>query len=155
MGGTREEGGSGKIFQVILESRSRCSRRLLISTATVPRAVGTGSREKERVFETLIFFKRPDVAVLSAFSGNTIACSATSAPSKALKLRPPAAKHYKLRHSCTLPNSLRPSLMIIALGTQFHVYLRLNSVLNVKALVGAFNQEKARELGRVQECHSL
>ena len=34
-------------------------------------------------------------------------------------------------------------------GSQFHVYLQwvnaycLNSVLNVKALVGAFNQEKA------------
>ena len=44
----------------------------------------------------------------------------------------------------------RPSLMIIASWTQFHVYLpwwgnsnSLNSVLNVKALVGAFNQEKA------------
>ena len=37
--------------------------------------------------------------------------------------------------------------MIIALGTQFHVYLSWGqhpfSVLNVKALVGAFNQEKA------------
>ena len=41
--------------------------------------------------------------------------------------------------------------MIIALATQFHVYLLwdlclfscLNSVLNVKALVAAFNQEKA------------
>ena len=43
--------------------------------------------------------------------------------------------------------------MIIVLRTQFHVYLYrgvnacleycLNSVLNVKALVGAFNQEKA------------
>ena len=32
--------------------------------------------------------------------------SATGAPSKALKVRPPAAKHYQLRHSCTLPNSL-------------------------------------------------
>ena len=32
--------------------------------------------------------------------------SATGAPSKALKVRPPAAKHYKLRHSCPLPNSL-------------------------------------------------
>ena len=40
MGGRREEGGSGKIFQVILESRSRCSRRLLISTATVPLVQG-------------------------------------------------------------------------------------------------------------------
>ena len=51
--------------------------------------------------------KRSDVAVLCAFSGNTIACScsmsATSAPSKALKVRP---KHYQLRHSCPLPNSL-------------------------------------------------
>ena len=49
-----------------------------------------------------------------------------------------------------------PSLMIIAPGTQFHVYLPwgqhlfsivskqcLNSVLNVIALVGTFNQEKA------------
>ena len=42
--------------------------------------------------------------------------------------------------------------MIFVSGTQFHIYLpclgaRLakcfNSVLNVKALVGAFNQEKA------------
>ena len=35
--------------------------------------------------------------------------------------------------------------MIIVLGTQFHVYLlsRLNSVFNVKALVGVLNQEKA------------
>ena len=35
--------------------------------------------------------------------------------------------------------------MTFALGTQFHVYLPwcLNSVLNVKALVGTFNQEKA------------
>ena len=35
--------------------------------------------------------------------------------------------------------------MIIVSGTQFHVYLPWgpNSVLNVKALVGAFNQEKA------------
>ena len=42
--------------------------------------------------------------------------------------------------------------MIVASQTQFHVYLTgvnarlvecLNSVLNVKALVGAFNQEKA------------
>ena len=41
----------------------------------------------------------------------------------------------------------RPSLMIIVSRTQFHVYLPwgqcLFSVLNVKALVGAFNQEKA------------
>ena len=44
----------------------------------------------------------------------------------------------------------RPSLMIIALRTQFHVErpwgqrpFCLNSVLNVKALVGAFNKEKA------------
>ena len=43
-----------------------------------------------------------------------------------------------------------PSLMIIALQTQFHVekpwgqHLCLNSVLNVKALVGAINQEKAQ-----------
>ena len=42
----------------------------------------------------------------------------------------------------------RPSLMIIASATQFHVYLQwgqcpFSSVLNVKALVGAFNQEKA------------
>ena len=57
-----------------------------------------GVRERARVFETLNFFKRPDVAVLCAFSGNTIACScsmsAADAPSKALKVRPPAAKHY-------------------------------------------------------------
>ena len=37
--------------------------------------------------------------------------------------------------------------MIIASGTQFHVYLlwgqRPFSVLNVKAVVAAFNQEKA------------
>ena len=38
--------------------------------------------------------------------------------------------------------------MTFASGTQFHVYLPwghkcFNSVLNVKALVGAFNQEKA------------
>ena len=69
-----------------------------------------GVRERAQVFETLNFFKRPDVAVLCAFSGNTIACScsmsATGAPSKALKVRPPAAKHYQLRHSCPLPNSL-------------------------------------------------
>ena len=49
-----------------------------------------GVRERARVFETLIFFKRPDVAVLCAFSGNTIACSysmsATGVPSKALKV---------------------------------------------------------------------
>ena len=68
-----------------------------------------GVRERTRVFETLNFFKRPDVAVLCAFSGNTIACScsmsATGAPSKALKVRPPAAKDYQLRH-CPLPNSL-------------------------------------------------
>ena len=44
----------------------------------------------------------------------------------------------------------RPSLMIIASASHFHVYLlwgqhlfSLNSVLNVKALVGALNQEKA------------
>ena len=50
----------------------------------------------------------------------------------------------KVSYSC-------PSLMIIALVSQFHVYLLwgqhlaqcLNSVLNVKALVGAFNQEEA------------
>ena len=36
----------------------------------------------------------------------------------------------------------RPSLKIIALRTQFHIEC-LNSVLNVKALEGAFNQEKA------------
>ena len=36
--------------------------------------------------------------------------SATSAPSKALKVRPPEAKHYKLRHPCTLPNSLTESI---------------------------------------------
>ena len=41
--------------------------------------------------------ERPDVAVLCAFSGNTIACSATSAPSKALKLRPPAANSKALQ----------------------------------------------------------
>ena len=68
--------------------------------------VQPGSSEKARVFQTLNFFKRPDVAVLCVFSGNTIACSATGAPSKALKVRPPAAKHYILRHSCILPNSL-------------------------------------------------
>ena len=45
--------------------------------------------------------------------------SATGAPSKALKVRPPAAKHYQLRHSCPLPNSLvliatsRSSLQLI------------------------------------------
>ena len=38
--------------------------------------------------------------------------------------------------------------MIIALASQFHIYLawinaHQHSVLNVKALVGAFNQEKA------------
>ena len=39
----------------------------------------------------------------------------------------------------------RPSLMIIGSVSQFHVYLPwgLNSVLNVKAVVAAFNQEKA------------
>ena len=55
-----------------------------------------GVSERAQVFETLIFFKRPDVAVLCAFSGNTIACSysmsATGASSKALKVRPPVAK---------------------------------------------------------------
>ena len=70
-----------------------------------------GVRERAQVFETLNFFlKRPDVAVLCAFSSNTIACScsmsATGAPSKALKVRPSAAKHYQLRHSCPLPNSV-------------------------------------------------
>ena len=46
--------------------------------------------------------------------------------------------------------------MIIALASQFHVYLPwgqlcLNSVLNVKALVGAFNQEMALAMGlRIQ-----
>ena len=49
-------------------------------------------------------------------------------------------------HSCL-------SIMIIVLASQFHVYLprgqclfcivSVNSVLNVKALVGAFNQEEA------------
>ena len=38
-------------------------------------------------------------------------------------------------------------LMTFALRTQFHVYFlwgqRLNSVLNVKAVVATFNQEKA------------
>ena len=34
--------------------------------------------------------------------------------------------------------------MILVSASQFHVYLQcLNSVLNVKALVAAFNQEKA------------
>ena len=46
----------------------------------------------------------------------------------------------------------KPSLMTFASRTQFHVYLPWgqrpfsivsNSVLNVKALVGAFNHEKA------------
>ena len=72
--------------------------------------VSQGVREKARVFETSISFKWPDVAVLCAFSGNTIACScsmsATGAPSKALKVRPLAAKHYQLRHSCPFPNYL-------------------------------------------------
>ena len=36
---------------------------------------GQGVRERARVFETLNFFKRPDVAVFCVFSGNTIACS--------------------------------------------------------------------------------
>ena len=83
-------------------------------------------RESGREHEYLrpkIFWKRPDVAVLCVFSSNTIACScsmsATGAPSKALKVRPPAAKHYQLRHSCPLPNSLvliatsRSSLQLI------------------------------------------
>ena len=69
-----------------------------------------GVRERARVFETFNFFKRPDVAVLCVFSGNTIACScsmsATGVPSKALKVRQPAAKHYQLKHLCLLPNSL-------------------------------------------------
>ena len=69
-----------------------------------------GVGERARVFETLNFFKRPDVVVSCAFSGNIIAyscsMSATGAPSKALKVRTPAAKHYQLRHRCTLPNSL-------------------------------------------------
>ena len=65
-----------------------------------------GVREKARVFETLNFFKRPDVAVLCVFSGNSCSMSATCAPSKALKVRPPAAKHYQLRHSCPLPKFL-------------------------------------------------
>ena len=47
---------------------------------------------------------------MCAFSSYTISCScsmsATGAPGKALKVRPSAAKHYQLRHSCPLPNSL-------------------------------------------------
>ena len=63
-----------------------------------------GVRERARVFETLNFFlKRPDVAVLCAFPGNT-ACScfmsATGAPSKALKVRPSAA------HSVIFPRGV-------------------------------------------------
>ena len=33
--------------------------------------------------------------------------------------------------------------MITVSASQFHIYVSLNSVLNVKALVGAFNHEKA------------
>ena len=77
-----------------------------------------GVREKARVFETSISFKWPDVAVLCAFSGNTITCSCsmsvTGTPSKALKVRPPAAKHYQLRHLGPLPNSLQcPDMMCV------------------------------------------
>ena len=47
-----------------------------------------------------------------------------------------------------LESCSRLSLMIIVSASQFHVYLLWSqclfiSVLNVKALVGAFNQEKA------------
>ena len=54
--------------------------------------INQGVRERARVFETIIFLKRPDVAVLCAFSGSCC-MSATGAPSKALKVHPPAAKH--------------------------------------------------------------
>ena len=66
---------------------------------------GQGVRERARVFETSNFFKRPDVAVLCVFSCSC-SMSATGAPSKALKVRPLAAKDYQLRYSCPLPNSL-------------------------------------------------
>ena len=36
-----------------------------------------------------------------------------------------------------------PTVMTFASASQFHFYLPWDSVLNVKALVGAFNQEKA------------
>ena len=72
-----------------------------------------GVRERARVFETLIFFSKGLMLQYCArfpATGNTIACScsmsATGAPNKALKVRPLAAKHYLLRHSCPLPNSL-------------------------------------------------
>ena len=40
--------------------------------------------------------------------------SVIGAPSKALKVRPPAAKHYQLSHSCPLPNSLQcPDMMCV------------------------------------------
>ena len=94
-------------------------RLLVLSTRRLQRcreyAYWQGVRERAGVFETSIFFKRSDVAVLCVFSANTIACScsmsATGAPSKALKVRLPAAKHYQLRHSCPLPNSLLKNLL--------------------------------------------
>ena len=54
----------------------------------------------------LNFFKKAWSWYCGIVRCNTIACSVTGAPSKALKLRPPAAKHFQLRHSCTLPYSM-------------------------------------------------
>ena len=104
------------------------STGLQVSNFKVPRQ---GVRERARVFETLNYFEkaRPDVAVLCAFSGNTIACScsmsATGEPSKALKVRPPAVKHYQLRHSLLvpLPNSLIFSLLLHISGLQVWVWV--------------------------------
>ena len=42
--------------------------------------------------------------------------SATGVPSKALKVRPLAAKHYQLRHWCPLPNSLDKARYIVAMS---------------------------------------
>ena len=59
----------------------------------------------------------------------------------------------------------RPSLMIIASRTQFHVerpwsqrpFSIVSSVLNVKAVVAAFNQEKALvgSKGLLRDCKPL
>ena len=94
-----------------------------------------GVRERALVFETLNFFKRPDVAVLCAFSGNTIACScsmsATGAPSKALKVRPMAAKHYQLRHSCLLPKSMFWTLCSLKNAKYLRIWRNITDSLSV------------------------
>ena len=54
--------------------------------------IRASNKPLQRFHNLLKFSKRPDVAVLWVFSGDTIACScsmnASSAPSKALKVRP-------------------------------------------------------------------